>query len=128
MRPSTIVRSSRRKFDIVVAVVALAVGVALQVVPFTGPWYSHAIQIGETTLLHPTWRAAAAPWWAHGIAWDQAQQVAPDMPDTDRIYDQFMCHWVFARPLLALQTTWGLDADRPDVGPVKTVLAACNPR
>lgn len=116
-----------RKRVIAAAVVALILGVLVQVVPFTGPWYSKATQVGDTTLLYPTWRAALAPPWAYGHAWTEAQQVAPGMPATDGVYDQFLCHWVFARPLMAVQSTWGLDAGRPHVGLASTALAACNP-
>lgn len=94
----------------------------------TGPLVSAVRNVKGTTILEPTWRSWIAPPWMQERAWQEASTASDGtLPVSAHIKDQYMCHWVFARPIWPIQRTWGLDSYRPDVGPIATILKACNP-
>lgn len=59
--------------------------------------------------------------WAQA-AWRQVVRQAPQA-DTQTMWDQFRCHVQFA----PRKAQWYLEANRPAVGYLRTVLAGCNP-
>ncbi|MFE2996633.1 DUF2599 domain-containing protein [Nocardia sp. NPDC059246] len=63
---------------------------------------------------------------ALGRAW---QEVLTSVPDADSpgMYDQFRCHWEWARVVQPDKTSWNLEPWRPAVGYDATVAALCNP-
>jgi len=54
-------------------------------------------------------------------AWAEVLADAPGM------YDQFMCHWQWARLVAPDKPDWNLEPWRPAVGYDATVKALCNP-
>ena len=63
---------------------------------------------------------------ASARAW---QEVLADAPtaNTPGMYDQFLCHWNFARFVDPSKRSWNLEPWRPAVGYRATVGALCNP-
>jgi hypothetical protein len=61
-----------------------------------------------------------------GRAWSEILVDAPNA-DTPGMYDQFLCHWNFARVVDPAKTSWNLEPWRAAVGYSATVAAACNP-
>ncbi|MTE16354.1 DUF2599 domain-containing protein [Nocardia sp. CT2-14] len=59
-------------------------------------------------------------------AWQEVLALAPDA-DTPGMYDQFRCHWVWARAVAPDKTSWNIEPWRPAVGYDATVAAMCNP-
>lgn len=59
-------------------------------------------------------------------AWGEIVADAPDA-DAPGMYDQFRCHWVWARLVAPDKTSWNLEPWRPVVGYAGTVDAMCNP-
>ncbi|MBF6328008.1 DUF2599 domain-containing protein [Nocardia transvalensis] len=59
-------------------------------------------------------------------AWGEVVTSAPDA-DTPGMYDQFKCHWDWARPVKPDKPSWNLEPWRPAVGYEATVQALCNP-
>ena len=59
-------------------------------------------------------------------AWSEVLAKAPDA-GTPGMYDQFLCHWNFARVVDPDKPSWNLEPWRPAVGYAKTVDALCNP-
>lgn len=59
-------------------------------------------------------------------AWSE---VVTDSPaaDTPGMYDQFTCHWIWARMVAPNKPSWNLEPWRPAVGYPATVQAMCNP-
>ncbi|GAA5049586.1 DUF2599 domain-containing protein [Nocardia callitridis] len=47
--------------------------------------------------------------------------------DTPGMYDQFLCHWQWARVVKPNKPSWNLEPWRPAVGYQETVNALCNP-
>ncbi|WP_238845141.1 DUF2599 domain-containing protein [Nocardia terpenica] len=59
-------------------------------------------------------------------AWGEVLASAPDA-DTPGMYDQFKCHWQWARVMMPNKPSWNLEPWRPAVGYEATVQAMCNP-
>ncbi|APA98840.1 DUF2599 domain-containing protein [Nocardia seriolae] len=59
-------------------------------------------------------------------AWQEVLTAAPDA-DTPGMYDQFRCHWEWARVVAPDKTSWNIEPWRPAVGYDATVAAMCNP-
>ena len=59
-------------------------------------------------------------------AWAEVLADAPDA-NTPGMYDQFMCHWQWARLVAPDKPDWNLEPWRPAVGYDATVKALCNP-
>ncbi|NKY85205.1 DUF2599 domain-containing protein [Nocardia veterana] len=59
-------------------------------------------------------------------AWSEIVADAPDA-DSPGMYDQFRCHWVWARMVAPNKPAWNLEPWRPAVGYQATVQALCNP-
>ncbi|MEC3956600.1 DUF2599 domain-containing protein [Nocardia sp. CDC153] len=59
-------------------------------------------------------------------AWQEVLTDAPDA-DTPGMYDQFRCHWEWARVVAPDKPSWNLEPWRPAVGYDATVVAMCNP-
>ncbi|WP_460718437.1 DUF2599 domain-containing protein [Nocardia heshunensis] len=63
---------------------------------------------------------------ALGRAWQEVLTDAPDA-DTPGMYDQFRCHWEWARVVAPDKPSWNIEPWRPAVGYDATVAAMCNP-
>jgi Protein of unknown function (DUF2599) len=63
---------------------------------------------------------------AQARAWAQVLADAPNA-NTAGMYDQFRCHWQFARIVEPNKPSWNLEPWRPAVGYSRTVAAQCNP-
>ncbi|MFE3187458.1 DUF2599 domain-containing protein [Nocardia sp. NPDC059240] len=63
---------------------------------------------------------------ALGRAWQEVLTAAPDA-DTPGMYDQFRCHWEWARVVAPDKPSWNIEPWRPAVGYDATVAAMCNP-
>ncbi|WP_233608290.1 DUF2599 domain-containing protein [Nocardia stercoris] len=59
-------------------------------------------------------------------AWSEVLADAPDA-DTPGMYDQFRCHWDWARLVEPDKPSWNIEPWRPAVGYGATVAALCNP-
>ncbi|WP_280422173.1 DUF2599 domain-containing protein [Nocardia carnea] len=59
-------------------------------------------------------------------AWQEIGTLDP-AADTPGMWDQFRCHWEWARLIAPDKPTWNLEPWRPPVGYDATVGAACNP-
>ncbi|WP_216897880.1 DUF2599 domain-containing protein [Nocardia alni] len=59
-------------------------------------------------------------------AWSEVLADAPDA-DTPGMFDQFKCHWQWARLVEPNKPDWNLEPWRPAVGYDATVQALCNP-
>lgn len=59
-------------------------------------------------------------------AWREIRTADP-AADTPGMWDQFRCHWAWARLIAPDKPTWNLEPWRPPVGYDATVDAACNP-
>jgi hypothetical protein len=59
-------------------------------------------------------------------AWGEVLAAAPDA-GTPGMYDQFKCHWQWARLVAPGKPSWNLEPWRPAVGYDATVAASCNP-
>ncbi|AYF75348.1 DUF2599 domain-containing protein [Nocardia yunnanensis] len=59
-------------------------------------------------------------------AWQEVRADAPDA-DTPGMFDQFRCHWEWARVVAPDKPSWNLEPWRPAVGYDATVSALCNP-
>lgn len=59
-------------------------------------------------------------------AWSEVLADSPDA-DSPGMYDQFQCHWVWARMVAPNKPSWNLEPWRPAVGYQATVQAMCNP-
>ncbi|MGV9667452.1 DUF2599 domain-containing protein [Nocardia niigatensis] len=73
----------------------------------------------------PAGRADTFP-AALGRAWQEVLTSAPEA-DTPGMYDQFRCHWEWARAVTPDKISWNLEPWRPAVGYGATVTALCNP-
>ncbi|AHH18846.1 hypothetical protein NONO_c40620 [Nocardia nova SH22a] len=63
---------------------------------------------------------------AQDRAWAEILAAAPDA-DSPGMYDQFVCHWVWARMVAPNKPSWNIEPWRPAVGYQATVAAMCNP-
>ncbi|MFF0634494.1 DUF2599 domain-containing protein [Nocardia sp. NPDC004151] len=59
-------------------------------------------------------------------AWGEVLALAPDA-DSPGMFDQFRCHWEWARAVAPDKASWNLEPWRPAVGYDATVSALCNP-
>ncbi|WP_040796313.1 DUF2599 domain-containing protein [Nocardia higoensis] len=59
-------------------------------------------------------------------AWAEVRSYSPDA-DSPGMYDQFVCHWHWARLVQPDKPSWNLEPWRPAVGYEGTVAASCNP-
>ncbi|MBF4996065.1 DUF2599 domain-containing protein [Nocardia sp. BSTN01] len=59
-------------------------------------------------------------------AWSEVLADSPDA-ESPGMYDQFECHWVWARMVAPNKPSWNLEPWRPAVGYQATVQAMCNP-
>jgi hypothetical protein len=59
-------------------------------------------------------------------AWHEVLTFARDA-GTPGMYDQFTCHWEWARVVAPNKPSWNLEPWRPAVGYEATVQALCNP-
>jgi hypothetical protein len=59
-------------------------------------------------------------------AWAEILSDAPNA-GTAGMYDQFLCHWNYARVVEPDKPSWDLEPWRPAVGYRATVAALCNP-
>lgn len=59
-------------------------------------------------------------------AWGEVLAVLPDA-DSPGMYDQFKCHWEWARLVAPDKPSWNLEPWRPAPGYQGTVQARCNP-
>ncbi|MFF0494285.1 DUF2599 domain-containing protein [Nocardia sp. NPDC004068] len=59
-------------------------------------------------------------------AWGEVVAASPDA-DSPGMYDQFRCHWEWARLVKPNKPSWNLEPWRPAVGYEATVQALCNP-
>ncbi|WP_278262188.1 DUF2599 domain-containing protein [Nocardia sp. AG03] len=82
---------------------------------------------GARLQIYPTvaGRKTAAP-GGDQLAWSEilAMDATADSPG---MFDQFRCHWVWARMVAPDKPSWNLEPWRPDVGYQATVAANCNP-
>ncbi|MEV0354592.1 DUF2599 domain-containing protein [Nocardia sp. NPDC050697] len=82
---------------------------------------------GARLLVFPTEAGRRTPFpGAENRAWLEVLTAAPDA-DTPGMYDQFRCHWVWARLAAPTKPSWNLEPWRPAVGYDAVVQAACNP-
>ncbi len=86
------------------------------------------------------WHHVTAGWWlaitptacgrrtaatARSAAFNEAiRRGGRGAPDRRSLYWQFVCHAEFA----ASKPTWDIEAWRPDVGLLATIVASCNPK
>ncbi|WP_067893514.1 DUF2599 domain-containing protein [Nocardia vaccinii] len=82
---------------------------------------------GRRLHVYPT-AAGRDDWFpaALGRAWAEVRKDAPDA-DTPGMYDQFECHWQWARLVSPDKPSWNLEPWRPAVGYDATVQSLCNP-
>lgn len=59
-------------------------------------------------------------------AWGEILAHAPSAASVG-MYDQFLCHWNYARVVEPDKPSWNLEPWRPAVGYAATVAALCNP-
>ncbi|WP_324193871.1 DUF2599 domain-containing protein [Nocardia blacklockiae] len=59
-------------------------------------------------------------------AWAEVVAAVPDA-DSPGMYDQFKCHWEWARLVAPDKPSWNLEPWRPALGYQGTVSARCNP-
>lgn len=67
--------------------------------------------------------------WAEGdaeAAWQEVLRLAPDA-DTPGMWEQFDCHWTWARLLEPDKPTWNVEPWRPVVSPERMLAEGCNP-
>lgn len=82
---------------------------------------------GATLKVAPTeaGRTASGPADAR-VAWEEVLTLAPDA-DTPGMWEQFDCHWTWARLLEPDKPTWNVEPWRPVVDEGQMVAEACNP-
>lgn len=59
-------------------------------------------------------------------AWQEVLRLAPDA-DTPGMWEQFDCHWTWARLLEPDKPTWNVEPWRPVVAPEQMLSEGCNP-
>lgn len=82
---------------------------------------------GRRLHVYPT-PAGRDDWFPAALhrAWGEVLKDAPDA-DTPGMFDQFECHWQWARLVDPDKPSWNLEPWRPAVGYDATVQALCNP-
>ncbi|WP_280399112.1 DUF2599 domain-containing protein [Nocardia carnea] len=82
---------------------------------------------GSRLMVHPTRAGRDTTFPGAEIrAWQEVRALDP-AADTPGMWDQFRCHWEWARLIAPEKPTWNLEPWRPPVGYDATVDAACNP-
>lgn len=99
--------------------------------PTTPPFIASATwadsEYGATLKVAPTTSGRHA--WGPGdatAAWQEVLRVAPDA-DTPGMWEQFDCHWTWARILEPDKPTWNLEPWRPVVSAERMLAEGCNP-
>lgn len=82
---------------------------------------------GETLLVAPSVSGRQA-WGADdaATAWREVLALVPEA-DTPGMWEQFDCHWTWARLLEPGKPTWNIEPWRPDVSPERMLAEGCNP-
>ncbi|WP_067676871.1 DUF2599 domain-containing protein [Nocardia miyunensis] len=82
---------------------------------------------GRRLHVYPT-PAGRDDWFPAALdrAWGEVLKDAPEA-NTPGMYDQFECHWQWARLVSPNKPSWNLEPWRPAVGYDATVQALCNP-
>ena len=99
--------------------------------PSTPPFIASATwadsDYGITLAVAPT-TAGRHAWGPHDAeaAWQEVLRLAPDA-DTPGMWEQFDCHWTWARLLEPHKPTWNLEPWRPVVPPERMLAEGCNP-
>ncbi|MGW5381919.1 DUF2599 domain-containing protein [Nocardia sp. NPDC003963] len=100
--------------------------------PYAGQPLIDHVEWTETTdgprlLVHPTRAGRDTTFPGSDLrAWQEIRIADPDA-DTPGMWDQFRCHWEWARLIAPDKPSWNLEPWRPSVGYDATVDAACNP-
>ncbi|WP_328394941.1 DUF2599 domain-containing protein [Nocardia sp. NBC_00416] len=82
---------------------------------------------GPRLMVHPTRAGRDTTFPGSDLrAWQEIRAADPSA-DTPGMWDQFRCHWEWARLIAPDKPTWNLEPWRPSVGYDATVDAACNP-
>lgn len=82
---------------------------------------------GPRLMVHPTRAGRDTIFPGSDLrAWQEIRTTDP-AADTPGMWDQFRCHWDWARLIDPDKPTWNLEPWRPPVGYDATVDAACNP-
>ncbi len=82
---------------------------------------------GRRLRVYPS-TAGRGDWFAPALdrAWGEVLDRSPDA-DSPGMYDQFKCHWQWARLVAPAKPSWNLEPWRPAFGYEATVAAGCNP-
>ena len=88
---------------------------------WAGSDYGVTLKVAPT----PAGRRAAGEFDAEA-AWREVLRLAPDA-DTPGMWEQFDCHWTWARLLEPDKPTWNLEPWRPEVSPEGMLTEGCNP-
>ncbi len=59
-------------------------------------------------------------------AWREVLEITPDA-DTPGMWEQFLCHWTWARILEPDKATWNVEPWRPVVDDARMIAEGCNP-
>ncbi|MFI5719115.1 DUF2599 domain-containing protein [Nocardia sp. NPDC051750] len=82
---------------------------------------------GPRLMVHPTRAGRDTTFPGSDLrAWQEIRSRDP-AADAPGMWDQFRCHWEWARLIAPDKPTWNLEPWRPPVGYDATVDAACNP-
>ncbi|WP_459546227.1 DUF2599 domain-containing protein [Nocardia sp. X0981] len=82
---------------------------------------------GSRLLVYPTEAGRATTFPGADLrAWAEIRAADPTAA-TPGMWEQFRCHWEWARLVAPDKPTWNLEPWRPPVGYDATVEAACNP-
>lgn len=82
---------------------------------------------GRRLMVHPTRAGRDTTFPGAAVrAWKELNTLDP-AADTPGMWDQFRCHWEWARLVAPDKPTWNLEPWRPPVGYDATIGAACNP-
>lgn len=88
-------------------------------------WTSNAD--GPRLMVHPTRAGRDTTFPGADLrAWQEIGALDP-RAETPGMWDQFRCHWEWARLVAPDKPTWNLEPWRPAVGYDATVDASCNP-
>ncbi|MCT1710567.1 DUF2599 domain-containing protein [Dietzia cinnamea] len=83
--------------------------------------YGVTLEVAPTDSGRRAWGAGDAE-----AAWQEVLQLAPDA-DTPGMWEQFDCHWTWARLLEPDKPTWNVEPWRPVVSPERMLAEGCNP-
>lgn len=86
-----------------------------------GSDYGVTLEVAPTDSGRRAWGAGDAE-----AAWQEVLQMAPDA-DTPGMWEQFDCHWTWARLLEPSKPTWNVEPWRPVVSPERMLAEGCNP-